>query len=51
MLDCCQAEFYLVGVDLTEELNLDVLSVRVFLEGLDPFVLYLVQVVLVSSSP
>jgi hypothetical protein len=50
LFDCCQAEFYLVGVDLTEELNLDVLGVRVFLEGLDPLVFYLVEVVLVSSA-
>jgi hypothetical protein len=51
LFDCCQTEFYLVGVDLAEELYLDVLGVRILLEGLDPFVLYLVQVVLVSSSP
>jgi hypothetical protein len=50
LFDCCQAEFYLVGVDLAEELNLDVLGVRVLLKGLDPFVLNLVQVVLVSSA-
>jgi hypothetical protein len=42
LFDCCQTEFYLVCVDLAEELYLDVLGVRVLLEGLDPFVLYLV---------
>jgi hypothetical protein len=42
LFDCCQAEFYLISVDLAEELNLDVLGLRIFLKGLDPFVLYLV---------